>query len=129
MRLTSRKKEILSYFEPDNREWVTVEIGAPPLDVSGVAYLIYGSGVSDNRHWLESTRRTLETMVRDGLLERIRAREARDTFHGKTTATVIRYGLPGQCAVIRDSNGKKGAIDGECVRLHEQPGQPIAISR
>ncbi|EKC3536865.1 hypothetical protein OD632_000806 [Salmonella enterica] len=129
MRLTSRKKEILSYFEPDNREWVTVEIGAPPFDVSGVAYLIYGSDVSDNRHWLESTRRTLETMVRDGLLERIRAREVRDTSHGKTTATVIRYGLPGQCAVIRDSNGKKGAIDGECVRLHEQTGQPIAISR
>ncbi|EEO7837888.1 hypothetical protein G6C41_004755 [Salmonella enterica] len=24
MRLTSRKKEILSYFEPDNREWVVV---------------------------------------------------------------------------------------------------------
>lgn len=45
------------------------------------------------------------------------------------TATVIRYGLPGKCAVIRDSDGKKGAIDGEYVRLHEQPGQPIAISR
>ncbi|EKH2730764.1 hypothetical protein O7C87_003379 [Salmonella enterica] len=127
MRLTSRKKEILSYFEPDNREWVTVEIGAPPLDVSGVAYLIYGVGVSDNRHWLESTRRTLETMVRDGLLERTRVRESRDTLHGETTATVIRYGLPGQCAVIRDSNGKKDAIDGECVRLHEQPGFDCAI--
>ncbi|HBL9999419.1 TPA: hypothetical protein LT059_003972 [Salmonella enterica subsp. enterica serovar Kodjovi] len=24
MRLTSRKKEILSYFEPDNREWFVV---------------------------------------------------------------------------------------------------------
>lgn len=129
MRLTSRKKEILNYFEPDNRKWVTSEIGAPPFDVSGVAYLIYGVSVSDNRHWLESTRRTLETMVRDGLLERTRVRESRDALHGETTATVIRYGLPGQCAVIRDSNGEKGAIDGECVRLHEQPGQPIAISR
>ncbi len=29
MRMTSRKKEILSYFEPDNLEWVTGEIGAP----------------------------------------------------------------------------------------------------
>lgn len=37
MRLTSRKKEILSYFEPDNREWVTGETGAPPFDESGVA--------------------------------------------------------------------------------------------
>ncbi|EKK3318901.1 hypothetical protein PMI54_004215 [Salmonella enterica] len=125
MRLTSRKKEILSYFEPANRERVTVGTGAPPFDVSGVAYLIYGSGVSDNRHWLESTRRTPETMVRDGLPERIRAREARDTLHGETTATVIRYGLSGQCAVIRDSDGKKGAIDGECVRLPEQSGMTV----
>ena len=45
MRLTNRKKTILSYFEPDNREWVTGEIGAPPLDVSGVAYLLYGTGI------------------------------------------------------------------------------------
>lgn len=37
MRLTSRKKEILSYFETDNREWVTGETGAPSFDVSGVA--------------------------------------------------------------------------------------------
>ena len=43
MRLTSRKKTILSYFEQDNREWVTGEIGAPPLDVSGEAYLLYGT--------------------------------------------------------------------------------------
>lgn len=70
MRMTNRKKEILSYFEADNREWVTVEIGAPPLDVSGVAYLLYGTGINDNRHWLESTRRTLEAMVKDELLER-----------------------------------------------------------
>lgn len=62
MRLTSRKKTILSYFEPDNLDWVTVEIGAPPLDVSGVAYLLYGTGINDKRHWLESTRRTLEAM-------------------------------------------------------------------
>ena len=44
MRMTSRKKEILSYFEPDNLEWVTGEIGAPPFDVSGVAYLLHGMG-------------------------------------------------------------------------------------
>ena len=38
MRMTNRKKEILSYFEPDSLDWVTGEIGAPPFDVSGVAY-------------------------------------------------------------------------------------------
>ena len=57
MRMTSRKKKILSYFEPDNLEWVTGEIGAPPLDVSGVAYLLHGMESFDKRHQLESTRR------------------------------------------------------------------------
>lgn len=42
MRLTSRKKEILSYFEPVNRDWVTSEIGAPPFDVSCVTWLFTG---------------------------------------------------------------------------------------
>ncbi|ECV0011808.1 hypothetical protein EEN62_25000 [Salmonella enterica] len=134
MRLTSRKKEILSYFEPDYRERVTSEIGAPPFDVSGVAWLLHGLDSHDKRHCLESTRRTLEAMVRDGLLEKSTSYENRQntTQSGDGAGVwcnVSRYGLPGQCAVIRDSDGKKGAIDGECVRLHEQPGQPIAISR
>lgn len=60
MRMTARKKEILSYFEPDNLEWVSGEIGAPPFDVSGVAYLVQGLDSFDSRHHLESTRRTLE---------------------------------------------------------------------
>lgn len=68
MRLTSRKKTILSYFEQDNREWVTGEIGAPPLDVSSAEYLLYGTGINDNRHLRESTRLTLEEMMKDGVL-------------------------------------------------------------
>ncbi len=32
MRITSRKKEILSFFELDNLKWVTGEIGAPSFD-------------------------------------------------------------------------------------------------
>lgn len=118
MRLTSRKKTILSYFEPDNRGWVTGEIGAPPLDVSGVAYLLYGTGINDNRHWLESTRRTLEAMVKDGQLEKYRSRKSRSiTLGGETTATVIRYGLPGTVLVVRDTEGADGAVDGEFIRL------------
>ncbi len=118
MRMTSRKKEILSYFEPDNLGWVTGEIGAPPLDVSGVAYLLYGTGLEDNRHWLESTRRTLEAMVKDGLLERYRSREARSiVMGGETTATVVRYGLPGTVSVVRDTGGADGTIEGEYVRV------------
>ena len=118
MRLTNRKKTILSYFEPDNREWVTGEIGAPPLDVSGVAYLLYGTGINNNRHWLESTRRTLEAMVKDGLLEKYRSRESRSiTLGGETTATVTRYGLPGTVSVVRDREGAEGAIEGEFARI------------
>lgn len=125
MRLTSRKKEILSYFDPDNRAWVTGEIGAPPLDVSGVAYLLHGTESFKKRHQLESTRRTLEAMVKDGLLEKIISYECRqDTTQSGDGAgvwcNVSRYGLPGLCAVVRDSDGKNGAIDGECVRLSEQ---------
>ncbi|GAB4591101.1 hypothetical protein ETAR_07040 [Edwardsiella tarda] len=41
MKMTSRKKEILSFFEPANREWVSSEIGPPPLDVSGMTYLLH----------------------------------------------------------------------------------------
>lgn len=66
MRLTSRKRKILRYFEPDYQEWVTSEIGAPPFDVSGLAFLIYGVDSHNKRHFLESTRRTLEMVVKDG---------------------------------------------------------------
>ncbi|MDM7170519.1 MULTISPECIES: hypothetical protein [Klebsiella pneumoniae complex] len=102
MRLTSRKKIILSYFEPDNRYWVAGEIGASPLDVSGVAYLMYGTGINDNRHWLESTRRTLEAIVKDRLLERYRSRKARSiVLDGETNATILRYGLQHQINYFR----------------------------
>ncbi|EOZ9838293.1 hypothetical protein ACQYMA_000520 [Salmonella enterica] len=118
MRLTSRKKEILSYFEPDNRKWVKTEIGEPPLDVPGVAYLLRGIN-EDTKHQLESTRRTLEAMVKDGLLERVSVREVRGGLHCDTTATVIRYGLPGTCTVLRDENGCNGAIDGVFVHIRD----------
>ncbi|SCC67766.1 hypothetical protein GA0061070_10702 [Kosakonia oryziphila] len=67
MILTSHKKEILNYFEPDNREWVTGEIGPPPFDVSGVAYLLHKTSSFDKKYQVESTRRSLEAMVKDGL--------------------------------------------------------------
>ncbi|EBZ1027229.1 hypothetical protein D7O18_21605 [Salmonella enterica subsp. enterica serovar Muenchen] len=124
MRLTSRKKKILSYFDPDNRDWVTSEIGAPPFDVIGVAWLIYGLESHDKRHCLESTRRTLEAMVKDGLLDKSTSYEQRQNRKHASNDDGIwckasRYGLPGQCVVIRDDEGKNGAIDGECVRLPE----------
>ncbi|OVZ78591.1 hypothetical protein [Yersinia kristensenii] len=118
MRMTSRKKEILSFYEPDNLEWVTGEIGPPPLDVSGVAYLINGMESFDKRYQLESTRRTLEGMVKDGLLERVTVYELRQVKRGgETNAIVVRYGLPGACRVVRDNGGKREAIEGEVVRI------------
>ncbi|HFW4266038.1 TPA: hypothetical protein ACIBOF_004142 [Salmonella enterica subsp. diarizonae serovar 61:r:-] len=127
MRLTSRKKEILSYFDPANRAWVTGEIGAPPFDVSGVAYLLNGTESFDKRYQTESTRRTLEAMVKDGLLEKSTSYEQRvnrkyASSKDGVRCKVSRYGLPGQCVVTRDDLGVDGAIDGECVRLPEQSG-------
>ncbi|EIC4352147.1 hypothetical protein LJS80_001075 [Salmonella enterica] len=124
MRLTSRKKEILSYFNPDNRARVTGETGAPPFDVIGVAWLIHGLESHDKCHCLESTRRTPEAMVKDGLPEKSTSYEQRQnvTQSGDGAGVwcnVSRYGLPGQCAVVRDDEGKKGAINGEYVRLSE----------
>lgn len=122
MRMTAHKKKILSYYEPDNRKWITSEIGAPPLDVSGVAYLLHGMSSFDRRHQLESTRRTLEAMVGDGLLEKITSYEHRqDTTQSGSGrgvwCNVSRYGLPGSCTVLRDEGGKREAIDGESLRI------------
>ncbi len=61
MRMTSRKKEIMELFKPDNLEWITGEIGAPPFDVAGVAYMLKGMDYFDKKSILESTRRTLDS--------------------------------------------------------------------
>ena len=123
MRMTNRKKEILSYFEPDNLEWITGETGAPPFDVSGVSYLLHGTSSFDKNHQLESTRRTLEAMVKDELLEKVISYERRqDTTQsgdGKGVwCNCSRYGLPGQCNVVRDDgDDRRPHIEGESVRI------------
>ncbi len=48
----------------------TGEIDAPLFDVIGVAWLIYGLESHDKLHCLESTRRTLEAMVKERLPEK-----------------------------------------------------------
>ena len=51
-------------------------------------------------------------------MEKYRSREARNiVLGGETTATVVRYGLPGTASVVRDTEGADKAIAGECVRL------------
>ena len=96
MRMTRHKKQILELYKPEYREWVRVEAGDPPFDVRGVTVLLYGD---TQRHHIEATRRTLNAMVRDGLLERVKVREPRfDVRIGDNGAhcTVIRYGLARQ---------------------------------
>ncbi|AKF36930.1 TPA: hypothetical protein PXN30_003328 [Yersinia enterocolitica] len=122
MRMSAHKKETLTYYEPDNLDWVTGEIGPPPFDVSGVAYLLKGLDSFDSKYSLESTRRTLEAMVRDGLLEKITSYEQRqDTTQsgdGKGVwCNCSRYGLAGTVTVVRDTGGKREAIEGEVVRI------------
>ncbi|HFZ8993811.1 TPA: hypothetical protein ACIPUI_000903 [Citrobacter freundii] len=122
MRMTSRKKEILSYYEPECQEWVTSEIGAPPFDVSGMAYLLHQTSSFDNKHQVESTRRTLEGMVKDGLLEKVMVYERRQNRIQSgggdgVRCMVARYGLPGTCTFLRDEDGADNAIDGEFVRV------------
>ncbi|EAA1762927.1 hypothetical protein DL101_16590 [Salmonella enterica subsp. enterica serovar Braenderup] len=125
MRMTSRKKEILSYYEPDSLEWVIGEIGAPPFDVSGIAYLIHGMESFGKRHQLESTRRTLETMVAGGLLEKVAVYEQRQNTTQSSAGApgvwcnVTRYGLPGKCRIYRDTGdtGVRPPIEGEAIRI------------
>lgn len=122
MRLTSRKKEILKYFEVEYREWVTSEIGAPPLDVSGITYLLHGTSSFDTNHQLESTRRTLEAMVKDGLLEKITSYEQRQNKTqsgdgGGVWCNCSRYGLPGSTLIVRDTGGNRDFIEGEAIRI------------
>lgn len=93
MRMTRHKKQILELYKSEYRDWVRLEAGEPPFDVRGVTVLLYGD---TQRHHIEATRRTLNAMVRDGLLERMKVREPRfDVRIGGDGAhcTVIRYGL------------------------------------
>ncbi|WP_370554009.1 hypothetical protein [Edwardsiella tarda] len=129
MRMTSRKKEILSFFEPANREWVSSEIGPPPLDVSGITYLLHpDADTRKKKSTAESVRRTLEGMVKDGLLERVDSHERRNgwTQDGSDIGVwcvVARYGLPGQCRVTHDTSGSENAIEGDyCVVSETEVG-------
>ncbi|HCT3784494.1 TPA: hypothetical protein SMQ38_003518 [Proteus mirabilis] len=121
MRMTSRKKEIMELFKPDNLEWVTGEIGAPPFDVSGVAYMLKGMDSFNKKSIIESTRRTLDSMVKDGLLEKISSYERRQNKHQGSSSSpgvrcvVSRYGLRGKCRLMKYENDGEDFIEGECV--------------
>ncbi|HEK1095300.1 TPA: hypothetical protein SMQ47_003666 [Proteus mirabilis] len=123
MRMTQRKKEIMELFEPDNIEWVTGEIGAPPFDISGVAYMLKGMDSFNKKSILESTRRTLDSMVKDGLLEKISSYERRQNKHQGSSSSpgvycvVSRYGLCGKYRLVKNENNGGDFIKGEYARI------------
>lgn len=116
MRMTCRKKKILSYYQPEHREQITNLIGLPPFDVYSVALLLRDGDTAKDRHHIESTRRTLDNMVRYGVLERVSVREWRNGRYGPLESTVIRYGLPGDSTALRDADSVDCAINesGKC---------------
>ncbi|EMI5490876.1 hypothetical protein REJ26_001983 [Providencia stuartii] len=123
MRMTKRKKEIMNLFEADNLEWVTSQIGAPPFDVAGVAYILNGMDSFNKKSIVESARRTLDSMVSDGLLEKVSSYERRQNrTQGSgdspgVRCVVSRYGLPGQCNLVKYEDNGEDFIEGECVRV------------
>lgn len=124
MRMTKRKKDIMNLFAADNLEWVTSEIGSPPFDVAGVAYILNSVDSFDKKSIVESARRTLDSMVSDGLLEKVSSYERRQNrMQGSgdspgVRCIVSRYGLPGQCRLVKFEDDGDDAIDGDFVRIN-----------
>lgn len=124
MRITKRKKEIMNLFAADNLEWVTSEIGSPPFDVAGVAYILNGMDSFDKKSIVESARRTLDSMVSDGLLEKVSSYERRQNrTQGSgdspgVRCVVSRYGLPSQYRLVKHEDDGYNYIDGEFIRIN-----------
>lgn len=116
MRLTSRKTAILALFRPETTEHaneIRLQAGEPPFDVSGIASALYGFDVQMIAPTLyRSVRRTLDTMVKDGQLGRIKVNEGRGPF-GHINSLVVRYHLPGTVAVIHADNPPADYIEAE----------------
>lgn len=113
----------MELFETDNLEWIICEIGSPPFDVSGVAYMLKGMESFNKKSILEPTRRTLDGMVKDGLLEKVFSYERRQNKHQGSSSSpgvccvVSRYDLPGKCHIVKCENDGEDFIEGECVKI------------
>lgn len=118
MRQTNRKTAILALFSPETKEQadaIRLEAGEAPFDVSGIAAALYGFDVQREDPTLyRSIRRTLDTMVKDGQLERIRVNEGRGAF-GRINSLVVRYRLPGTFTVVREDSPPADYIEGEVI--------------
>lgn len=123
MRMTKRKKEIMNLFEANNLGWVTSKIGAPPSDVAGAAYMLNDMNSVDKKSIVESARRTLDSMVIDGILEKVSSYEKRQNrMQGSgdspgVRCIVSRYGPPGQCNLVKYEDNGEDFIEGEYSRI------------
>lgn len=100
MRMTKTKKFILASLAKGSWERKTQGFDDDPLDVYQISEIIFGPTFSKSQLW--STRRTIETMVQQNLLEKIMVVEDRKCKgdlgrrSGSTIAAfVCRYSLPG----------------------------------
>lgn len=72
---------------------------------------------------LESTRRTLDSMVKDGLLEKVSSYERRQNKHQGSSRSpgvrcvVSRYGLCGKCRLVKYENDREDFIAGEFAKV------------
>ncbi len=77
----------------------------------------------DKKNILESTRRTLDSMVKDGLLEKISSYERRQNKHHDSSSSpgvrcvVSRYGLQGKCRLVKYENDGEVFIEGKYIRI------------
>lgn len=76
MRMTARKREILEQIAAEWWPDLESDIGLPPYDLSGICYLVGMDGYEKQDR--ENVRRTLESMVADGLLEKRIIRQFRE---------------------------------------------------
>ncbi|MCX8958139.1 hypothetical protein [Erwinia psidii] len=118
MRQTNRKTAILALFRPETKEQadaIRLEACEPPFDVAGIASALYGFDVQrEDPTRYRSVRRTLDTMVKDGQLERIKINEGRGPF-GHINSLVVRYRLPGTFTVVREDRPPADYIEGEVI--------------
>lgn len=85
--------------------------------------MLKGMGSLNKKSILESIRRTLDRMVKDGLLEKVFSYERRQNKHQGSSnspdvrCVVSRYGLPGKCHIVKCENDAEDFIEGECVKI------------
>ncbi|WP_424450143.1 hypothetical protein [Proteus mirabilis] len=104
---------------------MTSEIGSPPFDVAGVAYILNGMDSFDKKSIVESAYRTLASMVSDGLLEKVSSYERRQNrIQGfgdspRVNCIVSRYGLPEHCRLVKYEDDGRNYIEDEFKKLTE----------